>query len=390
MSICDIVVGICRNKCRWNYTYNSKKAFVNFVYCLLSFQRKMRFYLKKFFSVCILLCVVFVWWGFSYEASTQYTDFSFAWNLKNYTFYALGWETKTISFYLTNNSDSTISGNFGVVDAVDMWWWLLACKSNWQNEVFWKYGAFQQTWFLLWANETLSGSFDMKFPEGYSWEYLWCLTYTPSWNEETGYLNFQPRKALFLKAVLNATASLYQLKVFPWSRSKSSLANIWEIRFYDNNLLVYSNENVESDSGWFASFSALIPDGIYTIVYKWQSHLASYLYDVPVIAWTTFMFDFTSWLNLSWVQNYTNTTDNWSKYQIAWDLKNTEWKYDFTVNWNDIAIITVSWFVAHVDDLDPRDLNWDNVINVSDLAIIWANFEQEDVFFNGHMYNWLR
>ena len=195
---------------------------------------------------------------------------------------------------------------------------------------------------------------------------------------------------MFLKAVLNATASLYQLKVFPWSRSKSSLANIWEIRFYDNNLLVYSNDNVESDSGWFASFSALIPDGVYTVVYKWQSHLASYLYNVPVIAWTTFMFDFTSWLNLSWVQNYTNTTDNWSKYQIAWDLKNTEWKYDFTVNWNDIAIITVSWFVTHVDDLDPRDLNWDNVINVSDLAIIWANFEQEDVFFNGHMYNWLR
>lgn len=361
------------------------------MYCLLSFQGKMRFYLKKLFLVSVLSVFVFVGFIFSYEANTWYTDFSFVWGLKENTIYLSGWETRTVSFYLMNNSDSTISGNFDVVDAVPMSWWLLACKANWQNEVFGRYWTFQQTWFSLWWGQTFSGSVNMKFPEGYSGEYLWCITYTPSGTEDIGSVNPQPRKALFLKAILNATASSYRLKVFPWSRSKSSLANRWEIRFYDaNDELVYFNENILSDSWWNAEFSALIPDGIYTVVYKWQSHLASFMYDVPVIAGSTVGFDFTTWNSLSWVQNYTNISDNGSKYQIAWDLKSIEGKYDFTVNWNDVSIVTVSWFVDYVDDLDPRDLNWDNVINVADLAIIWANFEKEDIFFLGNMYGWKR
>jgi len=363
---------------------------VIFVYCLLSFQRKMGLYLKKLIFVSVFFVFVFTWFSFSYEANTWYTDFSFASGSKENTIYLSGWETKTVSFYLTNNSDSTINGNFDVVDAVQMSWWLLACKANWQNLVFGRYWTFQQTWFSLWGNSIFSGSVDLKFPEGYSGEYLWCITYTPSVTEDIGSVNPQPRKALFLKAMLNATASLYQLKVFPWSRSKPSLANRWEIRFYDaNDELVYFSGSILSDSWWNAEFSALIPDGVYTVVYKWQSHLASYLYNVSVIAWTTFGFDFTTWNNLSWVQNYTNIADDGSRYQIAWDLKSTiDWRYDFTVNWNDISIVTVSWFVDYVDDLDPRDLNWDNVINVSDLAIIWANFEQEDIFFHSNMYGW--
>ena len=364
---------------------------VNFVYCLLSFQRKMRLCLKKFFSVCVISLALFVGYSISYETNTWHTDFSFAENDKTYEFYVSGGDNSwPIPFYLTNNSDFTISGNFDVVDAIDMWWWLLACKANWQNEEFWRYWMFQQTWFSLWWGEIFSGFVSMEFPEGYSGTYIWCITYTPFWNEDTGSVNAQPRKAIFLRAILNATASLYKLKVFPWSRSKSSLANKWEIRFYNtDNELIFS-EDILSDSWWNAEFLALIPDGIYTVVYKWQSHLASFLHNVHIVPWNTLVFDFTTWSNLSWVQNYTNATDNGSRYQIAWDLKNIEWKYDFTVNGNDIAIITISWFVSVVPDLDPRDLNGDNVINVSDLAIIWSNFEQQDVFFNGHMYNWLR
>lgn len=351
----------------------------------------MRFCLKSFFYVFAVLFLLCFGISFADEAETRYTDFSFAWGQKDKTINLLGWETKTVPFYLTNNSSSTINGKFDVVDAVSMSWWLFACKANWQNEVFGRYWTFQQTWFSLWWGQIFSGSVDMKFPEGYSGEYLWCITYTPSVTEDIGSVNPQPRKALFLKAILNATASLYQLKAFPWSRSKPSLANRWEIRFYDTDgELVYSNENILTDSWWNAEFSALIPDGTYTVVYKWQSHLASYLYNISVIAGSTFIFDFTTWNTLSWVQNYTSITDNGSKYQIAWDLKNMKGKYDFTVNWNDVTIVTVSWFVDHVDDLDPRDLNWDNVINVMDLAIIWANFEQEDVFLPGNMYGWKR
>lgn len=351
----------------------------------------MRFCLKSFFYVFAVLLLLCCGISFADEAETRYTDFSFAWGAKEAQFYLSGWETKTVPFYLTNNSDSTINGNIDVVDAINMSWWLLACKANWQNEVFGRYWTFQQTWFSLWWGQTFSGSVDMKFPEGYSGEYLWCITYTPSVTEDIGSVNSQPRKALFLKAILNATASSYRLKVFPWDRSKPSLANRWEIRFYDeSNELIYSNDNILTDSWWNAEFSALIPDGIYTVVYKWQSHLASFMYDIPVIAGQTVWFDFTTWNSLSWVQNYTTLSDNGSKYQIAWDLKNKKGKYDFTVNWNDVTIVTASWFLDHVDDLDPRDLNWDNVVNVMDLAIIWANFEKEDIFLSGNIYGWKR
>ena len=168
----------------------------------------MRFCLRKFFSVFVILSFAFVWCGFLYEANTWYTDFSFAGWLKDKPIMLLGWQTQSVPFYLTNNSDSIISGIFDVVDAVDMWWGLLACKANWQNEIFGKYWTFQQTGFSLWWGETFSGYVTLKFPEWYSGEYIWCITYTPSWDEDTGSLNSQPRKALFLRAILNATASL--------------------------------------------------------------------------------------------------------------------------------------------------------------------------------------
>ena len=361
------------------------------MYCLLSFQRKMRFCLKKFFFVCSILLVSFVGYGISYEANTWYTDFSFAGNSKIYTFYVSGGEDSgPIPFYLMNNSDFIISWNFDVVDAVDMWSGLFACKANWQNEIFGQYWTFQQTWFLVWLGETFSGSVNMKFPEWYSGEYLWCITYTPFWAEDTGFVISQPRKAIFLKAILNATASLYKLKVFPWSRSKPSLANKWEIRFYNmNDELVYFNEDILSDSSWNAEFSALIPDGLYNVVYKWQSHLASYLSGVSVIAWRTFMFDFNSWSNLIWVKNKSDNEDDWFKYQIAWDLKNISWKYDFIVNSLDISVLTMSWYIdSGVSELDPKNLNGDTAINWSDLSIIWINFKQQDIFYWSGMYKW--
>lgn len=307
----------------------------------------------------------------------------------------MGWEPKTLLFYLTNNSDSTISGSFDVVDAVDMWWWLLACKANWQNEIFGKYWTFQQTWFSVWWGDVFSGSVTLKFPEWYSGDYLWCLTYTPYWNEETGFVNSQPRKALFIKAILNATASLYQLKVFPWSRSQWNLDNVWEVRFYDSSKNLIYSTGIISDLVWIAEFSALIPDGLYTVVYKWQSHLASYLYNISVIAWNTYMFDFTTWDKLYGVQNFNNVNDDWYRYQIAWDLENIYWVYDFEINANDIAIIVPKWENV-VNDCDPvadcasKDLNWDWVINTLDLTIIWVNFAKKDIFYDGgaYMFSW--
>ena len=58
------------------------------------------------------------------------------------------------------------------------------------------------------------------------------------------------------------------------------------------------------------------------------------------------------------------------------------------VNGNDITVILTAWQET-VENNDPRDLNWDNVINVSDISIIWANFEQKDIFEDNNPYSWL-
>ena len=365
----------------------NKSANVNFVNCLLSFQRKMRFDLKKFFCVLAILAFVGVFSCFSYEADTRYTDFYFDSNLKQKDISLSGWVEENLNFYLKNNSDSVISGRFVAVDAIEIQWGLFVCDTEWQTGDVWKYIMLTPDTFSLNPFSTFTGLASVKFPEYYWGDYYWCIVYIPYWDEQNGYVNTVPRKAIILRSTLNATAIEYQIKVFPGSRSKPSLANVWEIRFYKWNQLKYS-WSVETDSGWYWTFHAIIPNDVYNVVYKWQSHLASYLTDVRVWSWYSTGFDFTTWDNLYGVQNYTSKEDDWFRYQIAWDLRNSSWDYDFMVNGNDITVILTAWQET-VENNDPRDLNWDNVINVSDISIIWANFEQKDIFEDNNPYSWL-
>ena len=363
----------------------TKSANVNFVYCLLSFQRKMRFYLKKFFCVLVILVSVCVLRCFWYEANTWYTDFNFWWGLNIATRTFSGWATESVDFYLTNNWDSVISGYFIAVDATKIQDGVFVCGAEWQNESVWQYITINPNTFSLNSLSTLSGVATLLFPEYYAGEYVWCLVYVPNWIEASWYINQIPRKAIFIRSMLNATAIRYQVKVFPWSRGSNPLTNIWEIRFYDWDNCVFSGI-ITWDENWIATFDAIIWDGEYTVVYKWQSHLASYLENVHVGSWYSTGFDFTTWDNLYWVQNFSNAQDDWNKYQIAGDLKNKNWIYDFVVNWNDISVITKSWFLDEVDMYDPRDLNWDWWINVSDISVIWVNFLKYDVFSSGYTY----
>ena len=177
----------------------------------------------------------------------------------------------------------------------------------------------------------------------------------------------------------------YQIKVYPWSRSVDSLANFGELRLYSGQNLMYKFENILTNGSWLWEFTWNIEVWIYTIVYKWQSHLASYISGMQITWWMN-LFDFTTWNDLYNVQNYSLSEDNGFKYQFAWDLKSVAWVYDFMVNGNDISIITTSWFVD-VEFLDPRDLNGDMTINVSDLSIIWVNFEKTDLFYD-KIFTW--
>ena len=352
---------------------------VNFVYYLLSFQRKMRFDLKKFFCILAILGPICALKCFWYEANTWYTDFYFWEGHTRESITLSWWEERTLNFYLKNNSDFTISGHFAAVDAAEIQSGVFVCYMEWQDDEVGKYISFQNTWFEMAPLWGFTGVVYLQFPQAYEWDYNWCIIYIPYGVEDEWYINSIPGKAIFISAELNPTAKEYQVKVFPGSRSKPSLANVWEIRFYLWTELKYS-QTITWDASWNATFLAHIPKNTYTVVYKWQSHLASYLENFLVTA-STSVFDFTTGSNLHGIQPYSNSTDNWYGYQIAWDLENDQWVYDFVVNTLDIAVVLSAELWQSVDALDPRDLNGDGKVTVDDLAIIWVNIYQTDPFY---------
>lgn len=175
------------------------------------------------------------------------------------------------------------------------------------------------------------------------------------------------------------------IKVYPSSRSVSDFSNLWEIRFYNQSkVLIYSGGIGTTNLGTWNIIDE-IPAWTYYVIYKWQSHLSSYVSWFVVVqnSWLMFL-DFTTGTNLYWAQNYSSEEDDWYRYQTAWDFKNKSWYYDFTVNWNDISVLVWSWLIENwIALLDPKNLNWDVALNASDISIIWTNFEKEDAAFFG-------
>ena len=132
-----------------------------------------------------------------------------------------------------------------------------------------------------------------------------------------------------------------------------------------------------------------VPSGNYFIVYKWQSHLASYLSGQAIVQGISQTLDFTTGSILYNTQNKSISQNDWFQYQIAGDLKNIIWNYDFMINGNDIAILTASWFIdSGVPVLEPKNLNWDAAINVSDISIVGINFERTDPFLSTTKFVW--
>lgn len=173
----------------------------------------------------------------------------------------------------------------------------------------------------------------------------------------------------------------FQIKVFPGSRSVSSLANRGEVRFYTPGHMLVHTWFVETDAAWFAFFTGDLAAWIYDIVYKWQSDLASYLSGVVLYPGMTNILDFTTGSNLSWTQNKSLSEDDGFQYQKAWDLLSDIGLYDYMVNGNDIAIIVWYGLWTSASVLHPANLNGDSLINASDIAVIGLNFEQKDIFF---------
>ena len=186
------------------------------------------------------------------------------------------------------------------------------------------------------------------------------------------------------------------VKAFPSNRIYNSnpddnLANTWILKFYDTNMnfITSSLPFTLNAMGTGEAIVNNIPPGTYYAIFKWQSHLASY------ISWFTLLqfwnqIDFTTGNNLYWAQNFDSQTDNGKKYQTAWDMKNGVGDYDGVINGSDITMIINGTFPQQwVDVFDPRNLNGDTAINASDISVIWANCDKEDIFsVNGGMLIW--
>lgn len=222
-----------------------------------------------------------------------------------------------------------------------------------------------------------------EFPNYYSWTFNWCITFYPSivWSNN---INTLPRRSNFIDIKVNPVWVWVQIKAYPSNRINQSInnSNSGLIKIYNTNKVLQKTIEVWIASDWFGEFLTDIAPGTYHFVFKWQSHLASYLSWVE-FSWWNQTIDFTTWANLYSTQQLNLSQDDWYRYQTAWDLKNINWVYDYMINWNDIAIITTNWFIdSGIAVLDPRNLNWDNAVNASDIAIIWINFEKTDPYYN--------
>ena len=155
------------------------------------------------------------------------------------------------------------------------------------------------------------------------------------------------------------------------------------------HLDVYKRQTNDSFGSWW--FFETVPSWIYYVVYKWQSHLASYLSWINIVQWTPFDLNFTTWSNLYNVQNKSISEDDWYKYQIAWDLKSPiSSLYDFVINGNDVsALVYGSGLVpSWISILDPKNLNGDVAINGADISIIGINYQITDPFWSSQFFAW--
>jgi hypothetical protein len=205
-----------------------------------------------------------------------------------------------------------------------------------------------------------------------------------SWANIVAYLTWDNGDTLLLVRLWN-----FSILVRPGSRPSENFSNYGEIRVYDVDQQFILWSTIESSSTGLAEWLDNLPSWTYYIVYKGQSHLASYLSGVEIVQWTPQVFDFTTGTNLFNTQNKSLSQDDGFKYQVAGDLKNIQWMYDFMINGNDIAILTISWFIdSGITVLDPKNLNADGAINVSDISVIGINFELTDPYFWSNLFVW--
>jgi len=341
--------------------------------------------------VFVLLLFISIFWYvvFSDAVNTHYTEFYFVSgsnHYKNLSVNLTWWETGHASFYLENKSNSTININMSFVDSETIFYgstWVRVCKSENEKNEFGNYVDMVTSSFSLLAWSWITESLDLLFPAWYSWVYNGCILYYPNVVDSGGNtLNTLARKAIFLDVDVVPTDSVFVVKVYPSNRSDSQHKwNEWKLLLYangDRTSVLYS-WYLTTNTNWTWNYTEDIPTWLYDIVYKWQSHLWSYLSGVFITWWQELVLDFTTWTNLF----YTN--HDWVfEYQVAWDMKNSQWVYDWEINvWDITMLIWSSDYYGwnNVDQWNINNLNGDSLVTSADLSVIIDNFGDRGPYY---------
>lgn len=337
--------------------------------------------------------IFIIWWSV-FASWFWYTDLSFfdwvaTWKILDMTFTVGTWST---GFWvnISNPTQELQSLKLDFVSQMQTADGRVSCdmisgKDFWENLIWnlWNFSV------AAWSTESKRVDFD--FPVCASWVLLWCAVQLAPVETSVWSFDVVPGKVNFITFQVSPSnlCTPFNIKVFPGSRPSENFSNVWEMRFYTQwTVLQYSTSIITDEFGiWILEDT--LPSGIYYVVYKWQSQLASYLSWVEIIEWEEISLDFTTWSILYNIQNKSISQDDGYRYQIAGDLKNILGQYDFMINGNDIAILTASWFLdSGISVLDPKNLNGDAAINVSDVSIVWINFELTDPYLSSNLFVW--
>lgn len=337
--------------------------------------------------------IFFLFLAFLYSDNTMvgFSDFKFLSGgdeVNSLNFEITGWDTTWLSVIIYNKEDITMVYKLWFFDA-----WITndsfaqkTCLGQNDTTAFWQYVTWDTSAFTInsWGNITKILS--VKFPTYYSGTYHWCIMFYPSTIDGETEVNTLPRRWWFVDVLVHPSAVPVIVKAFPSNRvyQTTNNTNTWILKIYDSNkTLIATSPRFTLTNAWTGESLISAPAGTYYMVFKWQSHLASYLSWIS-ISWSWWEFlDFTTGTDLYATQQLNDAQDDWQRYQTAGDLENVLGDYDFTINGNDIAILTANGFQEWwISVLDPRNLNGDTAINASDISVIWVNFAKTDPFFS--------